>query len=264
MENKMIETFKEDGIGFLTLNRPDKLNALSMKLLEELRKAVEELDNDDEISVVIMKGKGRAFCAGLDFYDFLQLVQKNMTEDREKIKNFLYESVVFMQESIASINRSKKIYIAAIHGFCVGGGLDIASTCDIRLATKDSVFSIMETKIGVVDDLGAIQYLPKIIGEGNTRLLAYTARKIQAKEALRIGLVSEVYENEQELMKKAKELALEIMKNPKDALAGTKEAMNYGLDHSVEESLRFAARFNSTLFNFEEVKNRFLNNVKKS
>ncbi len=259
MEYQTLKVRVEDDIGFIELNRPEKLNALSRRLFEELQAAVEELDKKD-ITVVILSGNGRAFSAGLDFYEFLEDVRKASSD---KLERFLYERVVFMQDSISSIEHSSKVYIAAISGFCVGGGLDIASTCDIRFASRDAVFSIMETRVGVVADLGALQRLPRIIGEANTRLLAYTARKIDAKEAYRIGLVNGIYDTKEALMEASIACAKEISSNPIEAIEGTKKALVYGISATTEESLRFAAEYNARIFDFDRIMERFLENVGK-
>ncbi len=261
MEYETLKLSYKDKIGIITFNRPDKLNAMSQKFFAELLSATKEMDDNDDVVVVIIKGEGKAFSSGLDFYDFLQNFKNNKQGKTDE--EFLNENVIFMQDSISSIENSKKIYIAAVHGYCVGGGLDLASTCDMRVASQDAVFSILETQIGVVADLGSIQRLPRIIGEGNVRLLAYTSMKIDAKKALSIGLVNEIYKDKDEMLNGAFEIAREIISKPKKAVLGTKTALNYGLTHSTEESLRFAARFNANLFDYDTVKNRFLSNVKK-
>ncbi len=261
MDYKLLKLSYKDAIGVITFNRPDKLNAMSQLFFKELLSATKEMDENDDIGVVIINAEGKAFSAGLDFNDFLQnfVENKNGKSDEE----FLNDNVVFMQDSISSIERSKKIYIAAIHGYCVGGGLDLAATCDIRIASEDALFSIMETKLGVVDDLGSIQRLPRIIGEGNVRLLAYTAMKIDAKKALSIGLISEIYKDKDDVLRGAFDIANSMLSNPKEALMGTKIALNYGLFHNIDESLKFAAQYNAKLFDFDSVKSRFLSNIKK-
>ncbi len=261
MEYKTLKTDFADNIGIITFNRPNKLNAMSQQFFKELLLATKAMDENDNIAVVIINAEGKAFSAGLDFNDFLQNFINNKQGKTDE--EFLDDNVIFMQDSISSIERSKKIYIAAIHGYCVGGGLDLASTCDIRIASKDAVFSIMETKIGVVADLGSIQRLPRIIGEGNVRLLAYTAEMIDAEKALSIGLISEIYEDKEGVLKGAFDIAEAILSNPKEALAGTKIALNYGLSHTIDDSLRFAAEYNAKLFDFDKVKDRFLKNIKK-
>ncbi len=262
MDYKLIKLDYKGAIGYITFNRPEKLNAFTQEFFSELAKAVEEMDKNDNIGVVIIKAEGDSFSAGLDFHDFLQNIEQHRN-DKKSDEDFLKNNVMFMQNSISRIEQSKKIYIAAIHGYCVGGGLDLASTCDIRVASENAVFSIMETKLGVVADLGSLQRLPKIIGEGSVKLLAYTSMKIDAKTALSMGLVSRIYKNKEETIKGAENIAEKIIFNPIKAVFATKEALNYGNSHSVEESLEFAARYNAELFDFDEVKGRFLKNIKK-
>ncbi len=258
---KLLNIEYNENIGVITFNRPDKLNAMTQEFFRELSLATKEMENNDSVSIVIINAKGKAFSAGLDFHDFLKNFIENKKDKTDE--DFLNDNVVFMQNSISSIANSKKIYIAAIHGYCVGGGLDLASSCDIRIASEDAIFSIMETRVGVVADLGSIQRLPLIIGEGNVRLLAYTAMKIDAKKALSMGLISEICKDKEDVLKEAFEIAKQMLLNPPEALIGTKIALNYGLYHNIEESLRFAAEYNSKLFDFDKIKNRFLQNIKK-
>ncbi len=259
MSYKTLRVDMVEDVGIISFNRPDKLNALSMELLGELGKAVKEMEKQ-QTPVVILTGEGKGFSSGLDFYDFLKEIDEFKGEDLEE---FLYQKVLFMQENINAIESSSQVYIAAIHGVCVGGGLDIAATCDIRIASRDAIFSIMETKVGVVPDLGSIQRLPRIIGEANTRLLAYTSRKISAEEAMRMGLINLLCDDRDSVVEEAIKLAKEIKANPNDAVRGTKKAFVYGLSHTLDDSFRFAARYNAKIFDFNKVKRQFLNNLGK-
>ncbi len=251
-----------DSIGLILLNRPDKLNSLTMRFFHELSTASSELEKNENVVTIIITGEGKAFSSGLDFNDFLKHYEENKQGKREE--DFLYNQIVFMQNSISSIANSRKVYIAAIHGYCFGGGLDLASTCDIRVASEDTLFSIMETRMGIVADLGSIQRLPRIIGESNTRLLAYTSMKIDSKTALSMGLVSRIFRNREETLKGAFDIAYKIASNPKEAVFGTKIALNYGMSSTVEDALGFAAEYNAKLFDYREIKKRFLSNLRKT
>ncbi|WP_035589808.1 enoyl-CoA hydratase/isomerase family protein [Hippea jasoniae] len=258
-----VKIYKEDGIGFLALNRPDKLNALNKDIFDGIAKGVKEFDKDNDVSVVVIYGEGRAFCAGLDFKDFLGRFRPENFKSTEDLYNAVYEYVVFMQDSFSVIENSKKVYIAAINGFCVGGGLDLAATCDIRVASRDAVFSIMETQVGVIDDLGALQRLPRIIGEGHTKYLAFTSDKISSNEAYRMGLVEKITETKKELLLLAKKIAKNISSKRKKAVFGTKIALHHLREHTVAESLLFTAKSNADLFDPQLLMENFLKNIGK-
>ena len=150
--------------------------------------------------------------------------------------------------------QGENIYIGAAHRHCIGAGLDLMSACDIRLATKDVVISLRETKIAIVADMGSLNRLPQIIGQGNTRMMAYTGRDFNAEECLRMGLLNEIYDSQESLMEGALKLAAEIADNSPAAVKGTKKILNYMEDHSVEDGLKYVAAWNSAFFNTKEVR----------
>ncbi len=234
-------------IAILFLDRPEKLNAMNFKFWEELPIKVNELENDTDLKTVIIMGKGKSFTAGLDIMGFMKTVQEKTSSMKgvEK-RDFLYHLILNMQKGFNMIANGKKVYIAAVHGYCIGGGLDMISACDIRIASQDAVFSLRETKVGIVDDLGSLNRLPNIIGEGETRLLAFTGKDINTDEALRIKLINLSFENKEELKLGAIKLAKEISRNKKDVLEGVKDVLNYNLLHSAEDGLNYVALRNSS------------------
>jgi enoyl-CoA hydratase len=161
-------------------------------------------------------------------------------------REYLYKLILEMQSGFNKIANGKKVYIASINGYCIGGGLDMISACDIRLSSRDAIFSLRETKVGIVDDLGSLNRLPSIIGEGETRLLAFTGKDINSEEAFRIKLISKIYENKEELFEESIKLAKEISRNKKDVLEGVKDVLNYNLNHSSEDGLNYVALRNSS------------------
>ena len=235
-------------IAVLYLNRPEKLNAMNFDFWKDLPIEIEKLETKSDLKVVIIAAKGKAFSAGLDIMGFMKEVQSQTFEMKPVVKReYLYKLILDMQKGFNKIASGKKVYIAAVNGYCIGGALDMISACDIRLASEDAIFSLRETKVGIVDDLGAINRLPRIIGEGETRLLAFTGKDIDSNEALRIKLVNRLYENSEELLKESIKLAKEIARNKKDVLEGVKDVLNYNLNHSVEDALNYVALRNSSL-----------------
>ncbi len=243
-----------DGVAFLTLNRPDKLNAINVEMFKEIGEAVKSMDEDGNVSVVIFKGEGDNFSSGLDFFDlFLQL---------KSSKDFnLWNHIIFMQDAFLSIYKSKKIYIAAVDGYCLGAGLDLISACDLRIATNRSKFSIAETKLGIVADLGALQHLSRILSEQIVRYWAYTSRIFDSKEAYDAGLLLKICSSKEELMEASKNIAKEIISNPQKAILNTKKVINYSLYNTLEESLRFAGKQNLEL-DEKELLSRFQSGLK--
>ena len=145
------------------------------------------------------------------------------------------------------IEKCRKPVIAAIHGYCIGAGLDMITACDIRLSSKDAVFSLREAAVGFVADVGVLQRLPHIVGQGISRELAYTAKNFSAERAKEILLVNEVFNDEEALMKGAEKMAMEIAENSPLAVQASKDVLNYGVGKSVDDGLKYVAAISSNI-----------------
>jgi enoyl-CoA hydratase len=248
-----LEKNTENKIATLYFNRPEKLNAMNWPFWRDLPTVIKEIEGDREISVTIIAGRGKSFSVGLDVMDLFaqhaEALSGSTTEAREK----LYKIILKMQDGFRAIANGNKIYIAAIHNHCIGAGLDIAVACDLRLATVDTIFSLRETKIAIVADMGSLNRLPAIIGQGNTRYMAYTGKDIKAEQALDMGLINEIYDNHDILMEGAYKLATEIAANSVGAIQGTKKILNYMESHSPEEGLDYVATWNASFLNIKEI-----------
>lgn len=240
-----IETHPEQKTAILYLNRPDKRNSLNWPFWRDLPLVIAELEEDPEIRCVIVAGEGKSFSMGLDLVEFQEQFEDILQGDVGDKRREMYKALLHFQSGMNAIANGENVYIAAVHKHCVGAGLDLAAACDMRLASKDAVFSLREARVATVADMGSLQRLPRIIGEGNTRLLALTGRDINADDAYRMGLVNEIYDTRPELMQAALALALEIAENSSMAVRGTKQMLNYSLDHSQEESLREVCLWNA-------------------
>ncbi len=227
----------EEGIVSLALNRPDKLNALNVEMFKELKEVLNSISGDDGVMVVIVRGEGENFSSGLDFFNLLEKMQSGENFD-------LWNNIVFMQDVFLSIYNSEKVFIAAIDGYCLGAGLDLVSACDLRIATEKAKFSIAETRLGVVADLGVLQHLSRVVNEQVVRYWAYTSRVFDSKEAYNAGLLLKVCRSKEELENVSKDIARQIVSNPHKAVLNTKKVINYSLYNPLEESLRFAGRMN--------------------
>ena len=252
-----VEKYAEQQTAVLYLNRPEKLNAMNWPFWRDLPLVVDDLEKDPEIRVVIIAGRGKSFSVGIDVFEFFVTNQDTLVGATPEFREKMYDLIIRMQEGFNRMTQGNNIYIAAVHRHCIGAGLDLASACDLRLAAKDAVFSLRETKIAIVADMGSLNRLPLIIGQGNTRMLAFTGRDYPAEAAFGMGLVNELYENREELMKGALNLAKEITGNADNAVRGSKKILNYMENHSVDDGMKFVATWNSAFFNTGEVQKAF-------
>ena len=213
------ESFKleiESNIANIILSRPEQLNSMSRKFWVELPEILEEVNRNSEIRVLIISSTGKHFCAGMDLSAFdngVANIPKEKRPDNARIGEALYRSAKELQEYISKLEKIRVPVIAAIHGGCIGGAVDLVTACDVRLATTDAFFCIQEINIGMAADVGTLQRLPRIIPDSKMRELAYTGRRMLADEAKESGLVSDVYNSQEEMVNAAKEMANEIAKN---------------------------------------------------
>lgn len=242
MEYKYYLVEKKGHIAWVWLNRPEKKNAMNPPAWKETFPIFEDIDEDDNIRVVIVAAKGTDFNTGLDLVEMIpELNEISTPTPGAKEKRSFMKKLLKLQDGLSCIEKCRKPVIAAVHGMCFGGGLDLITACDIRLASKDAKFSLLEASVGMVADVGVLQRIPNIIGQGHARELAYSCRKIGAEKALRINLVNEVYENRDELLKEAETLANEIAANSPLAVQSSKLVFKYGIGKSVEDGLLFNA-----------------------
>ncbi|MFQ5415546.1 MAG: crotonase/enoyl-CoA hydratase family protein [Myxococcota bacterium] len=230
-------TIARDGhVGTLWLDRPEKRNAMARTFWEDMPRAMAELSNDPEIRAIVIAGRGKSFCVGLDLVE--AAVGHGEKAASAAVANLRQLAVTrAFQAGISSVADCPLPVIAAVHGHCLGGGIDLISACDIRLASSDAIFSVRETKIGIVADVGTLQRLPKIVSAGHVADLAYTGRDIGAAHAEKIGLVNEVYPDAEATVSAAHDLAREIAANAPLAVQGTKFILQQSEDLTTEQSL---------------------------
>ncbi|MCB0219928.1 MAG: crotonase/enoyl-CoA hydratase family protein [Chrysiogenetes bacterium] len=242
---KVILTEKDGHVGVLTLNRPDKLNAMGPDFWEEFPAAVRELDEDPEVRCIVIKAAGRAFTAGLDLVSMGGSLGGGGAGSEAARRRGLHKEVHRLQGSISATEKADTPVIVAVHGACIGGGIDLITACDIRLSTKDAKFSVRETKIAIVADVGTLQRLPRIIGRGHTSELALTGKDIDGEYAREIGLVNRTYESAEDLHAAALVMAREIAENSPLVTQGVKQVLRYGEYKSVDDALEYVAVWNS-------------------
>lgn len=232
----------KDKICTIKINNPEAMNALNSTILSELDAAFTEIAANDEVSVVIITGEGRAFVAGADI---AQMSTMNPTEG----KAFgVQGSAVFRK-----IENLDKPVIAAINGFALGGGCELAMACDIRIASNKAKIGQPETGLGITPGFSGTQRLPRIVGLGKAKEIIYTARPITADEAYRIGLVNKVVEPET-LMSEAYAMAAQIAKNAPIALKYSKEAINKGMQTDIDSAIALENDLFALCFSTEDQK----------
>ena len=240
----------DGAIASVALNRPEKANSMNAPMWAELQSVFTFCDTTDAIRAVILRGQGKHFCAGIDLEMLTEL--KADSEPARAAERFRRE-ILRLQGNLSAIADCRKPVIAAIQGACVGGGLDIASCADLRYATNDARFSIKEIDVGLVADVGSLQRLPRLIGDGLLRELAFTGRMMGADEAFAAGLVSGVLESQERLASRVGEIAQTIAAKSPLAIRGIKQTLAYGRDHGLADSLDYVATWNSAMLSFDDV-----------
>lgn len=238
MDFKDITYAKEEGVAYITLNRPHVLNALSPRMVNEWRAAIGEAKSDREVKVLVVTGAGHVFCSGGNPRELLA-TRSSIVEARKK--SLTTELLLAMANDLSDMD---KPYIAAVNGAAVGAGMDMASMCDIRIASEKARFSMAFARMGEIPTAGGCFSLPRIVGIANACELIWTAKMIDAREALRIGYVSKVVPPE-ELMAAAKELAARIARGPTVAIQLSKRLIYrcWELDQAAANTAMSTAEF---------------------
>jgi enoyl-CoA hydratase len=252
VEYKSLRITKAENVCEVVLIGPGKGNAMGPDFWREMPELFAALDRDEEVRAIIIRGDGGNFSYGLDLMAMagdIGAIGKNLAAERTK----LLDKVGEMQQACDRVATCRKPVIAAISGWCIGGGLDLASACDIRLCSADARFSLREVRVGMVADIGSLERLPHIIGDAATRELAFTGKDIDAARALQIGLVSEVYEAREAALEAARQLAGEIAANPPLVVQGIKQVMNQRIAHEIAAGLRYVGVWNAAFLHSEDL-----------
>jgi len=250
-------------IASVAFNRPEKANALHMEAWLEMQQIFENMSSDTNVRVVVLSGEGKHFCAGIDLELLMSINSfKSIScaaKQREKIRDFILK----LQNTITAIEKCTKPVLAAVHGGCIGGAVDIVSACDMRYATNDAYFSIKEIDLGMVADIGTLQRLPKIISPAMVSEMAYTGRKVNGTEAQSIGLVNKSYETQEDLTNGVMSLASNIAAKSPLSIRGTKQVLQYTRDHSVDDSLNYMATWNAAMLMSDDLTEAFKATMEK-
>ncbi|MFF1614194.1 crotonase/enoyl-CoA hydratase family protein [Amycolatopsis sp. NPDC058278] len=230
----------------VTLLGPSKGNAMGPDFWRELPLVFRALDADPQVRAVVLTGSGKHFSYGLDLPAMMGDWAPMLGGDSlAGPRTAFLDQVRSLQAAVSSIAECRKPVVAAVSGWCIGGGVDVIAAADVRLAGADAKFSVREVRVAIVADLGSLQRLASIIGEGHLRELALTGKDVDAARAEKIGLVNDVYENQEALLKAARELAGEIAANPPLVVQGTKQVLAANTERQVADGLRYVAAWNS-------------------
>ncbi|XP_053177520.1 delta(3,5)-Delta(2,4)-dienoyl-CoA isomerase, mitochondrial isoform X2 [Scomber japonicus] len=243
-----------ESVTHVELYRPEKRNAMNKAFWSEMVECFNEIAEDPDCRVVVVSGAGKTFTAGIDLMDMAGDILQPQGDDTARVSWNLRKTIARYQETFSVIEKCPKPVVVAVHGACVGGGVDLITACDIRLCTQDAWFQVKEVDIGLAADVGTLQRLPKVIGSRSlVNELALTARKMYADEAKSSGLVSRVFADKEALMAGALEMAGEIAGRSPVAVQGTKINLIYSRDHSVAEGLDYMATWNMSMLQTQDV-----------
>jgi enoyl-CoA hydratase/carnithine racemase len=240
---------KDGHIAWLILNRPEKRNTMGFSFYDYLTDHFAAFDKDPEVRVVVIRAEGKSFTAGTDLDDLGSLYKQMSAGEREELRLRLLQA----QSGINAIEKCRKPVIAAVHGHCLGGGVDLLCACDIRIAAADALFGIREVRVAFIADVGTLQRLPHIIGDGWFRELALTGRDFSAEEALKMGFITRICKDREGLLAEAQKLAREIASCSPLATQGTKDVILYSRDHGVYPGLAYVAQKNAAMIPSEDM-----------
>jgi enoyl-CoA hydratase len=262
-ESPVLSIEQDEHVATVWLDRPEARNAMGMDLWRDLPGAMEAVSRDQSVRAVVIAARGPHFSVGLDLKAMGNLLA-GAGDDEEASDDVSPPSmaarargarsnVLRLQDSITSVARCPKPVVAAVHGYCIGGGVDLIAACDIRLASADAVFSVREAKMAIVADLGSLQRLPAIIGAGHLAELAFTGKDISAERAKEIGLVNDVTADADGVLKAARALAAEIAANSPIAVQGTKAVLAANQGRTVAEGLDYVATWNAGMLTSDDL-----------
>lgn len=239
-------------IAHIQLCRPEQLNAMVPAFWQELPQLVRDLDARGDIRVIVISSTGKHFSAGMDLSVFTNMAASFVGEPARRAEA-MRRSILALQDAFNALEEVRIPVLVAVHGGAIGGAVDMISAADCRYCTEDAFFTIKETQLGMTADVGTLQRLPHLMGQGLIRELAYTGRNWTAREALAQGFVNQVFDEKESMLKEVMKIAHSIANNSPMAVAGCKEMINYTRDHSVADSLNYMATWQAGMFQMPDV-----------
>ena len=246
MGRTALEVVASEQVAEVLLKGPGKGNSMGPDFFAELPEVFAELDADPAIRCVLVHGQGDVFSYGLDLKGMMGDLGQHLTGVRLAAERTeLLDLIERLQTGFDAVERCRKPVIAAVHGFCIGGGLDLIAACDIRICSSAARFSLREVKLAIVADLGSLHRLPRIVGTGAVKELAFTGKDIDAARALAIGLVGDVFPSKEALLEAARAMARQIAANPPLTVQGIKRVLRYSEGKPAADGLGYVALWNA-------------------
>ena len=253
-ESTFFKVEQNHGVVHLQMNRPEKANGMSPDFWSDLPLLANAFNADPSIRCVVLSGAGRHFSGGMDLATFAD-INSMLENEPGRAAHALRELILRLQDALSSLENLRVPVIAATHGACLGGAIDLITACDLRVACADTSFGIEEIHIGMAADVGTLQRLPKLMPTAIVNELAYTGRRFSAQEALSWGLINSVHSDQKSALDAAMELAQDIAAKSPLAIAGIKRAVTYARDHTVRDSLDQIATWNAGMLRPAELTN---------
>jgi enoyl-CoA hydratase len=250
-----------DGVSVLEMNRPQALNAMNVAFWVELPEIIKSLDALGKTRVAVLQGSGRLFSAGMDVTMFSK--ESALTTESVLERERFRLQLVALQRSFEAIAQARFPVIAAIHGACIGGAVDLVTACCLRYATKDAFFCIEEINIGMMADVGTLQRMPKQLPDAVVRELAYTGDRLSADRAERLGFVNGLFDDKAALLAGVMQVAQKIANKAPVAIAATKQMISYARDHSVAESFTMLNALQPSVFSAADIQAAMIARSKK-
>ena len=261
MAHDCFELTEVKGVAHLVLRRPERRNAMTAAFWKELPDIVRRLDAEERTRALVLSSTGPHFCGGLDVSLFQgeDAFDTNTAEGRRRFRAKLEE----LQGSLSSLAEARFPVIAAVQGGCIGGGVDLATACCLRYATRDAWFVIQEINLGMMADVGTFNRMPKQIPEAVVRELGYTGDRLGAERAERLGFVNGLFDTHEQLVAGALEVAQRIASKAPAAVQATKRMISYTRDHSVAESFEYLNALQPAIFDIAEIRRALAAAVRK-
>lgn len=250
--NEFFSLDTQDGIAHLQLNRPERFNTMAPPFFPALRDAVRGLGASAEARVLVISSTGKHFCAGMAL-DVFGGEDASFVTATARARLAFQETLRQLIDCFSALDEARFPVICAIQGGCVGGALDLATACDVRVCSADSFFTVQEIHIGMMADLGVLQRLAKIVPPGVAREMAYTGERLGAERALAVGLVNTVLPDAEAVLAHAMKMARAIAAKSPLAIAGSKMALNHARDHGTASSLQQMTLLQSAIFDMAEM-----------
>ena len=260
-----IKLERHGAVVHLTLNRPEVGNAMDAAFWRDLPRVVRDLDHGGGVRCLVISGEGRHFSTGMDLKVFARpdSLSPRAGPDAAISAEAFRSMVLRLQDTFTALEQARFPVLAAVHGGCIGAGVDMISACDIRYAAADAFFQVQEINIGMTADVGTFPRLCKLIPDGWVRELAYTGRRLDARTAERIGLVNTVFDSREAMLEQVLATAQEIATKAPLAVWGSKRMVTYARDHSSADALDYVATWNAAMFSPEQMAESFRSGAEK-